>query len=162
MVTGPDLRIGDADREATAASLREHYAQGRLTMEEFSERLDAAFAAVTQGHLNRVTRDLPHVNSASARLPASSIPPVREWSGRDYRYQHRDHHHQHYRRHPRRSGLASLFALAATLLLMSLVVLPDLHFPFPGKLGLLIAIFAVIRGVLRRILGGGRFSGYGR
>ncbi|HUA30142.1 MAG TPA: DUF1707 domain-containing protein, partial [Streptosporangiaceae bacterium] len=42
MATGPDLRIGDAEREAAAASLREHYAQGRLTLEEFNERLDAA------------------------------------------------------------------------------------------------------------------------
>ena len=27
--TGPDLRVGDADREAVAAALREHYATGR-------------------------------------------------------------------------------------------------------------------------------------
>lgn len=153
MATGSDLRIGDADREATAASLREHYAQGRLTMEEFSERLDATFAAVTQGQLNRVTRDLPHVSSVSARLPASSVRPVPERPGHDDRYQH---HHQHYRRHHRRSGLASLLALAATLMIMAMVVLPDLRLPLPGRLGALIAIFAVIRGVLRRILRGSR------
>jgi Domain of unknown function (DUF1707) len=152
MATGSDLRIGDADREAAAASLREHYAQGRLTMEEFSERLDATFAAVTQGQLNRVTRDLPHVSSVSARLPASSVLPVRERPGRDDRY----HHHQHYRRHHHRSGLASLLALAATLMIMAMVVLPDLRLPLPGRLGVLIAIFAVIRGVLRRILRGSR------
>ena len=155
MGTGPDLRIGDADRESTAAVLREHYAQGRLTMEEFNQRLDATFAAVTQRQLNHITRDLPHVSSMSARLPAASVPSGRE------RFR-QDGHHGRYRRHPRRSGLASLMALATTLLIMALVVLPDLRIPFPGKFGLLIAIFALVRGVLRRILGGGRFSGYGR
>jgi len=33
-------RASDADRDQTAASLREHYAAGRLTGEEFSDRLD--------------------------------------------------------------------------------------------------------------------------
>jgi Domain of unknown function (DUF1707) len=41
MATRPDMRIGDADREATVASLREHYATGRLSLEEFNQRLDA-------------------------------------------------------------------------------------------------------------------------
>jgi uncharacterized protein DUF1707 len=36
MAAGPDPRIADADREA-AAHLREHYAQGRLTLEEFNQ-----------------------------------------------------------------------------------------------------------------------------
>jgi Domain of unknown function (DUF1707)/Transcriptional regulator PadR-like family len=59
-----DLRIGDADREAAAAALAEHYAQGRLTLDELLARLDAAFAATTRGELAPATRDLP-------RLPAS-------------------------------------------------------------------------------------------
>ncbi|MGH3404624.1 MAG: DUF1707 SHOCT-like domain-containing protein, partial [Streptosporangiaceae bacterium] len=54
MATRPDLRISDADREATAASLREHYALGRLSLEEFNQRLSAAFAAVTQRDLDAV------------------------------------------------------------------------------------------------------------
>lgn len=153
MATGPDLRIGDADREAAAAFLREHYAQGRLTLEEFNQRLDAAFAAATQGQLSRLTGDLPHVSTVPGRLPASSVQPVREQARRE----HRDHGHAygHQCRRPR-SPLASLLALAATLMIMAFVVTPDLHFPLPGKLGLLIAIFAVIRGLLRRILAGGR------
>jgi DNA-binding PadR family transcriptional regulator len=58
---GSDLRIGDAEREATVAVLSEHFAQGRLTLEELDERLDAAFAATTQGQISRITWDLPHV-----------------------------------------------------------------------------------------------------
>ena len=38
---GPELRIGDAEREATISALGEHYAAGRLTKEEYDERSDA-------------------------------------------------------------------------------------------------------------------------
>lgn len=59
MAAPSGLRVGDAEREATAASLREHYAHGRLTLEEFQRRLDATFAAKTDVDLARITRDLP-------------------------------------------------------------------------------------------------------
>jgi Domain of unknown function (DUF1707)/Winged helix DNA-binding domain len=55
----PDLRVGDADRDATAAALGEHFARGRLTLDELDARLGAAFTAVTQGELSRATCDLP-------------------------------------------------------------------------------------------------------
>src|SRR5271155_3348237 len=74
MATGPDLRIGDAEREAAAASLREHYAQGRLTLEEFNERLDAALKATMRSQLSSLTRDLPHATAPSAPLPVTTIP----------------------------------------------------------------------------------------
>lgn len=60
MTPNPELRIGDAERDAAAASLREHYAQGRLTLDELNERLDASFAARTQGQLDKISADLPH------------------------------------------------------------------------------------------------------
>ena len=52
--------------------LREHYAQGRLTMEEFDERTSAATSAKTLGDLRALTVD----------LPASGPPAPREaaWS----------------------------------------------------------------------------------
>ncbi|MGD0247198.1 MAG: DUF1707 domain-containing protein [Streptosporangiaceae bacterium] len=59
MAPGYNVRVGDADREAVAAQLREHYADGRLTLEELNERLDQAFAAKTRDDLSTVTRDLP-------------------------------------------------------------------------------------------------------
>ena len=55
----PELRAGDVDREATVTALREHFAAGRLTPEEFDERVDAAYAARTFGQLAALTRDLP-------------------------------------------------------------------------------------------------------
>ena len=59
MASGFEMRVGDAEREATAAELREHYASGRLTLEELNERLDRAFAAKTRADLNALMHDLP-------------------------------------------------------------------------------------------------------
>jgi hypothetical protein len=53
------LRIGDAERDAAAADLGEHYAAGRLTLDELHQRLDAVFAAKTFGQLARLMGDLP-------------------------------------------------------------------------------------------------------
>ena len=36
------LRASDTERDVVAGRLREAHAEGRLTVEEFSERLDAA------------------------------------------------------------------------------------------------------------------------
>ena len=59
MATGQNIRVGDAERESVAAQLREHYGDGRLTLDELNERLDQTFAARTYGELNAVTTDLP-------------------------------------------------------------------------------------------------------
>jgi Domain of unknown function (DUF1707) len=78
--TRPDLRVGDAERELTAGSLREHYAQGRLSTDELSDRLDATFAATTQGQLAQVTRDLPYLQPAPPRpVPSASPASSRRW-----------------------------------------------------------------------------------
>jgi hypothetical protein len=42
-----------------AGVLREHYAQGRLTVEEFDERLDQLYQSKTYGELVVLTADLP-------------------------------------------------------------------------------------------------------
>ena len=49
MASDPKIRASDADRDRTAAALREHLAAGRLTTEEFDERLDKVYAAKTLG-----------------------------------------------------------------------------------------------------------------
>jgi uncharacterized protein DUF1707 len=59
MASAQGLRIGDADREAMAASLREHFAEGRLTLEEFQQRLADALGARTDRDLAAITGDLP-------------------------------------------------------------------------------------------------------
>ena len=59
MSDSPDLRASDAQRDRAAAELREHYAAGRLTEDEFNERVDAIYTARTQGELTELGRDLP-------------------------------------------------------------------------------------------------------
>ena len=55
----PGIRVGDTERDAAAAALAEHFAQGRLTLDELSERLDATLTATTHGELSEAARDLP-------------------------------------------------------------------------------------------------------
>lgn len=59
MASGSEMRVGHAEREAVAAELREHYASGRLTLEELNERLDAALTAKTRRELDALMTDLP-------------------------------------------------------------------------------------------------------
>jgi hypothetical protein len=187
------LRIGDRERDAVAAELQEHYAHGRLTLDEFNQRLDALFAAKTQDDLSRLTADLPHVRSGGAPLPSSgtgrsprlaSGPPlsgsaagggsqgrvsasaasaggdwsVSGWSGASW-------HGGNWSggnwsgRNRRRGGFAALSTLLAAFaswLLVYDVLLAGVHFAWPGRVGLLVAIFTVIRGLLRRIFRGAR------
>jgi hypothetical protein len=161
MATQPSLRIGDAEREATAAELREHFAHGRLTLEEFNERLDAVFAAKTQSDLSRLTRDLPHVRSGGAPLPSARTRPgpmlasassasavVGSWPGSDWTGGSRTGH-----RHGHGIGaFATLLAAFAAWLLVYDVILAGVRWPGFGKFGLLVAIFSLIRGVLRRVI----------
>ncbi len=64
------LRASDADRESVANVLREAAGEGRLTMDELDERLDAAYAAKTYAELRPITHDLP--GPGAAYVPAAS------------------------------------------------------------------------------------------
>ncbi|MGH3097720.1 MAG: DUF1707 SHOCT-like domain-containing protein [Streptosporangiales bacterium] len=55
----PELRCADSDRDRIAGQLREHYAEGRLDLDEFQERANAVYAAKTFGDLEPLTVDLP-------------------------------------------------------------------------------------------------------
>lgn len=54
-----DLRVGDADRERVASVLREHTVEGRLTLEEYVERLDEVFSSASDRELAATLRALP-------------------------------------------------------------------------------------------------------
>ena len=66
------MRASDADRERVANIVREAAGDGRLTMEELDERLDAVYAAKTYAELEPITRDLPATGTAHAPVPAQS------------------------------------------------------------------------------------------
>lgn len=194
MATQPSLRIGDREREATAAELREHFAHGRLTLEEFNQRLDAVFGAKTQRDLGRITADLPHVRTGGAPLPSARTRPGQQftsasaaqwagggvptarpgqpgspqpgsgwsgsgWSGRSsggYQTGPGSQGQGWSGHHGRRGGIGAFVALLAAIaswLLVYDVILVGWQLPFVGRFGLLIAIFTLIRGLLRRIFG---------
>ncbi len=53
------LRASDADRDRVIDLLAQAAAEGRLTLEEYSERSETALAARTQGELAVLTADIP-------------------------------------------------------------------------------------------------------
>jgi hypothetical protein len=157
MATGSNIRVGDADREAVASQLREHYADGRLTLDELNERLDQAFAAKTRAELAMVTRDLPAgarpMAGAQGALPGgtnawqdatSSSSGYSGFSGGGQ---------------PRRS-----FAMLAPVMAMFwlLVGLGSLFlFGIGGGRPLAVVFFLAALAFLRRLLGRGRGRGRG-
>ena len=54
-----ELRASDADRERVADVLRHAAGEGRLTVDELDERLNAAYASVTRADLERLVEDVP-------------------------------------------------------------------------------------------------------
>ncbi|TFV85719.1 DUF1707 domain-containing protein [Blastococcus sp. CT_GayMR16] len=72
----PHLRAADADRAAVATVLGRHMADGRLTVDEYDERLARAYAARTYGELAELTADLPNTARPTAATSAPAQPPA--------------------------------------------------------------------------------------
>jgi hypothetical protein len=56
---GPRARLGDADRERLAALLREHYAQGSLSLDELRRRVGVVLGAEYSDEAMAAVADLP-------------------------------------------------------------------------------------------------------
>jgi hypothetical protein len=71
----PALRASDADRERTVDLLRDHAVAGRLTLEEYTDRISAAYLARTNAELDELARDLPapHATVESRRRPTRLV-----------------------------------------------------------------------------------------
>ena len=54
-----DVRISDEERTQVVDRLRRHCAEGRITLDEFSDRAGQVYAARTRGELVEVLADLP-------------------------------------------------------------------------------------------------------
>lgn len=78
-----DVRASHADRSAVAERLRLAVDDGTLSLSEYDERLQSAYAAVTCGELAGVTADLPVLDPAE--LPSAkaerAVEERREWYG---------------------------------------------------------------------------------
>jgi hypothetical protein len=70
----PELRMSDADRERVAARLRAAFGEGRLSPEEFDERLSGVLAARTFGEVQPLVADLP---GAPVSVPAPEDAELR-------------------------------------------------------------------------------------
>ncbi|KHO20798.1 DUF1707 SHOCT-like domain-containing protein [Mycolicibacterium setense] len=80
MDSGQDdhLRVSDAERARVGHLLERAVAEGMITLDEFTERYDAALAARTRGELNAVVADLPLAAPAPQR-PAVAPEELRGW-----------------------------------------------------------------------------------
>ena len=56
---GDAVRASDAERDATVERLSQATGDGRLTLDEFSQRMERATTARTRGELDRLVTDLP-------------------------------------------------------------------------------------------------------
>lgn len=72
------LRVGDREREAVGAILRQQHVEGRLDAVEFQERLDRCLAAKTYRDLDDLIADFPSHDAGQARDGRPSAwPPWR-------------------------------------------------------------------------------------
>ena len=68
----PSHRVSDADREQSILELRDHLLEGRLTLDEFTQRVEIALQATTRMDLVSLGSDLPVpqvVSTTSSRKP---------------------------------------------------------------------------------------------
>ena len=164
MATGSDIRVGDADRDATATQLREHYAAGRLTLDELNERLEQTFTARTGTDLNAVMRDLPSLDGARARAggPAADSPLGAPLLRNDQGQWDQGQWDQG----GRRRGYSVLGTLVPVMLaIWALLLLGGAFaFGFGGGRPLAVVLLLAVLGMIRRMFGGRRRYGrpYGR
>lgn len=145
VVSGFEMRVGDAERDAAAAELREHFASGRLTQDELNERLDQVFAAKTRGDLHALMTDLP--GAGHGRPDGAGYA-----GGTGYGWQHRGR---------RTAGaLVASFVMMWALLMLGIFAIFGIGGGRPFGVVLIIAAFALLRrliiGIFRRRRGGRR------
>ena len=69
------MRVSDAERQAVADRLAEHFSSGRLDQAEFDERVGKAMGAKTRADLNGLFDDLPETGAPAATDPTGQ--PIR-------------------------------------------------------------------------------------
>ena len=74
---GHDRRLSDADREQMVGLLREHYAQGRLDLDEMSRRVGVVLSAEFADEAAAAVNDLPLLARPPGPAAAQASPPAR-------------------------------------------------------------------------------------
>jgi len=117
-----NMRVSDAERQAVADRLAEHFSAGRLDQAEFDERVGRAMSAKTRADLNGLFDDLPETGA-----PAAADGP---------------HPHPH----PRRRGHPVLL-----IALIVLIAIAAAHVVWPLLwIGFLVMIVLVATGTIGR------------
>src|SRR5271154_3124860 len=79
------MRASDRDRQQVVERLRRALEDGRLTMEEYVDRMETAYRAAIYGDLALLCADLPASNPAMAEPPAAiPVAPLAASSGVGY------------------------------------------------------------------------------
>ena len=83
----PELRASDADRDRVIEVLRAAVGDGRLTVEEFEERLEATLSSRTLGELATLTADLvgPPNRSPAASAQVEDVVRIEQRTGSVHR-----------------------------------------------------------------------------
>ena len=68
MSTEHRLRASDDDRDRLIERLQRHAADGRLSLDEYAERVDRVLVARTHGELAAVVHDLPAESTVDAAI----------------------------------------------------------------------------------------------
>jgi hypothetical protein len=71
-----EVRASDAERDAAVERLRDAAAEGRLTLEELTDRIEAAANAVTRSDLVPLTSDLPATAAVSVAPQSAGVRGV--------------------------------------------------------------------------------------
>ena len=66
------MRAADADRDRVVESLNTAYSEGRLSKDEYDDRLENAFSARTYADLDQLVTDLP----VARAVPVVPVTPV--------------------------------------------------------------------------------------
>ncbi|MFY1703105.1 DUF1707 SHOCT-like domain-containing protein [Micromonospora sp. WMMA1923] len=66
------LRVSDREREEVVQLLGQAAAEGRLTLDEYADRVGEAHASLTRGELTRVTRNLPDAPGRAVARPTDA------------------------------------------------------------------------------------------
>jgi len=70
----PVVRASDADREAVIARLQTAVSEGRIDLDEFGQRADAAYSAATTAELDRLMADLPSGGRPPVEIVGTRAP----------------------------------------------------------------------------------------
>jgi len=73
------VRASDAERDLLVSQLRQDMVEGRLTVDEFTDRIEAAYESQTRGELEALRRDLPAAGTGGALAVPSRRRSTR-WS----------------------------------------------------------------------------------